>query len=46
VTVLDMWHEQNYATQAVTPTLAAGEHNVVMESYEHGDYARATLDWS
>jgi hypothetical protein len=46
VKVLDMWHEQSYATQSVAKTLTAGAHTVVLEFYERGGVARASLVWT
>ncbi len=46
VKVLDMWRDQAHATASVSPTLTAGSHLVVMEFYERGGLAKATLTWT
>ena len=46
VLVLDTWRDQAYATRSTTQTLTAGNHTVVVEYYERGGYARATLTWT
>jgi hypothetical protein len=46
VKVLDQWADQSYTTRAVTTTLSAGPHAVVMEFYENGGLATATLAWT
>ena len=46
VLVGDWWYDTSYVTRTVTRTLAAGSHTIVMEFYERGGYARATLAWT
>jgi hypothetical protein len=41
----DWWYDVSYTTRVVTRTLTAGNHTIVMEYYERGGYARATLTW-
>jgi hypothetical protein len=45
--VLDTWYDQSYPTPqpTVTQTLSAGNHTIVMEQYENGGDAAATLTW-
>jgi hypothetical protein len=45
VKVLDMWRDQSYATGNVTRGLS-GTHTIVMEFYENGGLADATLTWT
>jgi beta-glucosidase len=45
VKVLDMWRDQSYFTSSVTRSLS-GTHTVVMEFYENGGLANATLAWT
>ncbi|MCU1392489.1 MAG: autotransporter protein [Ilumatobacteraceae bacterium] len=46
--VLDKWSDQSYPSTvpSVTETLAAGDHTIVMEYYERGGNAQATLSWA
>ena len=44
--VLDTWRDQAYTTSSTTQHLTAGTHEVVVEYYERGGYARATLIWT
>ena len=46
VRVIDWWSDHGYGTRSVTRTLSAGNHTIVMEYYENGGSARATLSWS
>lgn len=46
VKVLDMWVDQGYTTRNVSQSLTAGNHVVVMEFYERGGLAHATLAWT
>jgi hypothetical protein len=41
----DWWYDTSYVTRTLTRTLTAGDHIIVMEFYERGGYARATLHW-
>ena len=41
-----MWVDQGYTTQNVSQSLTAGNHVVVMEFYERGGLAHATLAWT
>lgn len=43
---LNWWQDHGYGTQSVARTLTAGTHVVVLEFYENGGQARATLDWT
>ena len=45
VLVGDWWYDVSYTTRAVTRSLTAGNHTIVMEFYERGGLARATLRW-
>jgi hypothetical protein len=45
VLVGDWWYDVSYTTRAVTRSLTAGNHTIVMEYYERGGSARATLRW-
>jgi len=44
--VLDSWTDRAYSVQNVTQTLTADVHLVVVEFYERGGYAQATLTWN
>jgi prepilin-type N-terminal cleavage/methylation domain-containing protein len=44
--VVDAWVDRSYAVSSGQSTLTAGPHLVVMEFFEHGGHARATLTWS
>ena len=46
VRVLDAWYDTGYAIRTYTGALSAGEHTIVMDFYENGGQARATLGWS
>jgi YVTN family beta-propeller protein len=46
VMVVDSWVDTAYAVRTYTGAVTAGAHTVVMEFYENGGYARATLAWS
>jgi hypothetical protein len=46
VLVLDWWNDHSYGTRTVNRTLSAGAHTIVLEYYENGGSARATLTWS
>ena len=46
VRVIDAWWDQSYATFTTYVDLTAGNHTIVMEMYENGGYASATLTWS
>ena len=46
VLVIDTWTDRSYATTSATRTLTAGTHTIVMEYYERGGQARASLTWS
>lgn len=41
--VIDFWRDRAYGTSSATVALAAGTHTVIMEFYENGGAARATL---
>ena len=45
VLVGDWLYDVSYTTRAVTRSLKAGNHTIVMEFYERGGLARATLRW-
>jgi prepilin-type N-terminal cleavage/methylation domain-containing protein len=44
--VIDSWFDRGYGTDSVTKTLTAGTHTIVMEFYENGGLADATLAWT
>jgi len=44
--LIDYWNDRSYATQSAARTLTAGTHVVVMEFYERGGQAQATLSWT
>jgi prepilin-type N-terminal cleavage/methylation domain-containing protein len=44
--VIDSWFDRAYATDTVSRTLTAGTHTIVMEFYENGGLADATLTWT
>ncbi|MFN8023531.1 MAG: collagen-binding domain-containing protein [Acidimicrobiales bacterium] len=44
--VVDAWYDQSYATYTTYVDLTAGNHTIVMEMYENGGYASATLTWT
>ena len=48
VLVLDRWSDQGYPSPVptVVRSLTAGAHTIVMEYYERGGSARATLSWT
>jgi hypothetical protein len=46
VRVLDSWVDTAYAIRTYTGAVSAGPHTIVMEFYENGGFARATLAWS
>ena len=46
VPVIDDWVDTGYRIRPATSPLAAGPHTIVMEFYENGGFAQATLDWS
>lgn len=43
VLVIDFWRDRGFGTSSATVALAAGTHTVIMEFYENGGYARASL---
>jgi hypothetical protein len=47
VLVIDRWNDQSYPSPApsIKIKLAHGEHTIVVEYYERGGIARATLAW-
>ncbi|MCU1360424.1 MAG: hypothetical protein JWN99_1713, partial [Ilumatobacteraceae bacterium] len=45
VLVGDWWYDTSYVTRTVNRTLSAGSHTIVMEFYERGGEAHATLTW-
>jgi hypothetical protein len=45
VLVGDWWYDTPYATRTLNQALTAGAHTIVMEFYERGGFARATLNW-
>ena len=47
VLVIDEWNDQSYPSPApsVKIKVGKGEHTIVVEYYERGGVARATLDW-
>jgi prepilin-type N-terminal cleavage/methylation domain-containing protein len=45
-TVINFWTDHSYATQSASRTLTAGDHTVVVEFYERGGSAQATLTWA
>jgi len=46
VLVINAWVDRSYATTSASRALTAGQHTIVMEFYEHGGSARATLTWT
>jgi prepilin-type N-terminal cleavage/methylation domain-containing protein len=46
VLVVNSWTDRSYGISTGTSTLTAGSHLVVMEFYERGGAARATLTWA
>jgi prepilin-type N-terminal cleavage/methylation domain-containing protein len=44
--VIDSWFDRSYGTDNVTRNLSAGTHTIVMEFYENGGLADATLSWT
>jgi len=46
VLAMDWWNDHSYGTQVISKTLTAGTHVVVMEFYENGGYAQASLAWT
>jgi hypothetical protein len=43
--LIDYWSAHGYGTMSAAQTLTAGTHTVVVEFYEQGGTARATLTW-
>jgi prepilin-type N-terminal cleavage/methylation domain-containing protein len=47
VVALNWWTDHSYSTQTVTQqTMTAGNHTIVMEYYENGGQAQASLAWT
>ena len=44
--IIDYWNDHAYGTQTATATLSGGAHTVVLEFYERGGIAQATLVWT
>ena len=44
--VSDYWYDRGYTTNSQTRTLTAGTHTIVVEFYENGGAAAATLTWT
>lgn len=43
--LIDQWHDQGTVPYQATVDLTAGDHEIVMEYFEHGGGAIAHLDW-
>ena len=43
--IINRWHDQASRTYCASRTMAKGYHNIKMEYYEHGGWARARLRW-
>jgi hypothetical protein len=44
--VITAWTDHSYTTQTASKALTAGDHTVVVEFYERGGSAQATLTWA
>jgi hypothetical protein len=44
--LIDYWSDHGYGTRSASTAITAGAHTIVMEFYERGGSAQATLTWA